>query len=293
MVEDDPPRARPLGPRRHHIVPRPLLVGEGAHVPGDAHPAEQHVDGDKQAEVRLGQRHQDHDDVEEGHLGPDLDKALQHQVKPPAEETHHAADGDPDGVARHQGDEGKADGDAKAVDQPCQHVAAAGVGAEEVALGRARGIGRVGILLEVLFVRIPGHQWQQHPVLFSFLHELGLQLAVVGLVLVIEPEVLTRDHVAIGGEVKLALIAHHQRPAVDQQLRQHGEHHQGGEDDKGIVAAFYRFETFEFFQSYRIQVHAHSPNRTRGSTRATQISETILPTSISMEVMASMPITVG
>jgi hypothetical protein len=48
-------RVLALGPRRHHVVPRPLLVGEGAHVPGDPHPAEQHVDADEQAEVRLGQ----------------------------------------------------------------------------------------------------------------------------------------------------------------------------------------------------------------------------------------------
>jgi hypothetical protein len=44
----------------------------------------------------------------------------------------------------------------KAVDQPCQYVATAGVGAEEVALRQARGIGRIGILLEILLIGVPG-----------------------------------------------------------------------------------------------------------------------------------------
>ncbi|MNH12789.1 hypothetical protein D3C79_723410 [compost metagenome] len=293
MVEDDAPGGRPLRPRRHHIVPRPLLVGEGAHVPGDPHPAEQHVDAHEQAEVRLGQRHQDHDDVEKRHLRPDLDKTLQHKVKPSAEEAHHATDADPDDIARHQGDEGKADGDAKAVDQARQHIATAGVGAEEVALRQVGCVGRIGLLLEVLLIGVPGHQGQQHPVPLGLLRKLGLQLAVVGLVLVIEPEVLARDHIAIGGKVDLSLIAHRQCPAVDQELCQQGDNHQDRKDDKGVVAALDRLEALEFFQGYRIQVHAQSPNRTRGSTRATQMSETILPTSISMEVMARMPMTVG
>ena len=218
---------------------------------------------------------------------------MQDEVKAAAEKTHETADGDPDGVTGRQRDKGKADGDAKAVNQSRQHVAAAGVGAEEVALGRAGGVRRVGILLEILLVGVPGHRRQQYPVALALCGKLGLELAVVGFVLVIEPELLTGDHIAIGGEVQLSLIAHHQCPAVDQQLRQQGEQHQGGEDDEGVVAAFYRLETLEFFQRYRIQVHVHSPNRTRGSTRATQMSETILPTSISMEVMARMPITVG
>ena len=58
------------------------------------------------------------------------------RIESTAEEPHHAADADPDDMARHQRDEAKADGDAKAVDQPCQYIATAGVGAEEVAPAR-------------------------------------------------------------------------------------------------------------------------------------------------------------
>ena len=50
------------------------------------------------------------------------DETLHQEIEPTAEEPIMQPMLTPDDIARHQRDEGKADGDAKAVDQPCHNT---------------------------------------------------------------------------------------------------------------------------------------------------------------------------
>ena len=83
-----------------------------------------------------GQRQDDQREREE-----DVHEALQVEIDPPAEVgAAHAQDG-PEGGAQHRGAEAHQERGARAVDEPREHVAAEGVGAEPV---RRRGRGEHG-----------------------------------------------------------------------------------------------------------------------------------------------------
>jgi hypothetical protein len=82
---------------------------------------------------------------EEGHVGEDLDEALDPEVEPAAEVSHHHADGDADHVNDGQIDQGGLEVHLQAAVEVGEHVVSLGGGAEPVAFLRN---GRRGVVFD-------------------------------------------------------------------------------------------------------------------------------------------------
>ena len=136
----DPAVAHAQRPGRAHIVHLAVAQELGAHVVGQAHPAEQREQDQQQRDAGREHGAEDDQQVQLGHGAPDLDEALERQIGLAAEIALDRAREHAD--QRRRSPSAPAPNStlsAKPVDQLRQQVAPAVVGAEQVV---ARGRGR-------------------------------------------------------------------------------------------------------------------------------------------------------
>ena len=186
--------------------------------------------------------------------------------------------------------QGEEDGDAESVDQAGQDVPAGVVRAQEMARGRRRRKRGKGVFPEVVFIGVEGHDGHEHPVPLLLGRKAGLQLPVIGLVVVVEAEDGAGEDLAVGGKVGAALVPDHQGLAVDEEFRRKGEGDHQGEEDEGDIPPPDGFEAADLLEGEGIEPHL---NCTRGSTRATQMSERMFPIMSRREEITRMPSTTG
>ena len=313
MTQDDAGVAGAEHPGGGGVVAGLLLVGLGAHVVGQLHPAEGDVDGDEPAEAGFDQGGHDDDEVEEGDVRPDLDHALHQQIEDAAVVAHGAAEEHAEAVD--PGDEpgGEDQRVAKAVDQAGEDVAVLGVGAKEVPAGQVGRAGLKKLVRVTVFDRAVGHEGQEHKIAArgggGVGAQAGAQVAVVRLPIVIQAEGPAGQDAAVGGKKPLSLVADDERALADEELRHAGEHDEPGEQQKRPVAAPQRAEAPELFAGDRIEAEGHETaetrkrgkrkrgkgqlKRMRGSRAATRRSEIRLPTSRRPEERSRMPSTTG
>jgi hypothetical protein len=210
-----------------------------------------------------------------------------------AEVAHHAAEGDADQVGQ-RGEGGREqDRGPEAVEEPRENVAAGRVRAEVVAALDARRYCPQDAVVGVVLVRPEGHDRHDHPVAGAPGLEARLELAVVdrrarGLAL--EPELAAEPHRRVGREGPLALVADREGPVVDQQLGEQRQDRQADEEPERVVAALQGAEAAQLAQGERVQPHV---NLTRGSTKATRMSDRMLPMSSRKLDSSTTPITIG
>ena len=77
--------------RCKHVSSSLFFVCACAHVPRHGHPPKDHHNDHQRPEVRDDDRSNDHDDVEKGHVGPNLDNPLKEEVKGTSPKSHGAA----------------------------------------------------------------------------------------------------------------------------------------------------------------------------------------------------------
>ncbi len=227
VAPDDLPVGHAQGTRGLHVVQLPVAQELRAHVVRQPHPAEQAEQDQQQRQARGEQRAEDDQQVQLGHRTPDLDEALEGQVRPPPEE--------PLDRARHQSQHHPGDGErqpeqhahAKAVEQLREHVAAPVVRSQPVVGGRR---GRVGRLREIVqrVGPVPVDRVER-PVAARAQALLDEGVQVVGRRVEIPAE---------GGlgvsleqrEIRLPLVVHDERLVVAHQLRRQADGHQHAED---------------------------------------------------------------
>ncbi|VTR66138.1 hypothetical protein DESC_460033 [Desulfosarcina cetonica] len=225
-------------PCGQHIIPGLFLVGHRANGPGHAHPTENHHDGDQPPEIGHDNGRNDDHHIEEGNGRPNLDDALHQDIEPAAIISHGAAKADPHDISRRHQSQGEEDRDAESVNQTGQNISTGSIRAQVMPARQGRRLGWQGIRSQIVLKGIVGHGGQPCPILAIQQAESLGQLAVVGLVIVAQPKGMAGQNITVGRKVPVSLVVHHQGTIVDQKLRRAGRHDQGGQQEKGIVAAF-------------------------------------------------------
>ncbi len=144
-------------PRRLDVLKIPSAQELGAHQPDQRHPGEQQENAEQDEEPRRQHRRYDQQQIKRGDRVPDLDEALEDQIDPAAEIALHAAGRDADDRRDDRQRQAEQHRDAKAIDQPRDHVAALVVGAEPVVF-------EVAAALETLLLHhLLALRFRQHP----------------------------------------------------------------------------------------------------------------------------------
>ena len=170
---------------------------------------------------------------------PDLDQPLAEQVDAAAEIPLGGAHGNTDEGAEEGQCQAEKHGKTKPVDDAGRDVAPDVVGAQQMAHRRRLRHRALGIQVDRLEAELDG---REHPpavsVLDQILHE-GLEVLRFGLEYAAELRfrVFEQDR-----EIEFALVAHHQRSIVRDELGEHAQHHHAGDDPQAPVAALVGLE---------------------------------------------------
>ena len=119
--------------------------------------------------------------------------------------------------------------------------------------GRIRRLGPKDAGGGIVFEGAIGYWGHQHPVIGTCVSEVLLELAVIGLVLIIEAEVSAGMEGGISGEEYLPLIAHDEGLVIDEQLTRQAKKQEYRENHKAIITALDLAKAAQLLGSLRVQ----------------------------------------